>query len=86
MTFWMRKAEETLDTVANNTNSKIIYTSFYDYLKKLYIKKFYRDRRSLNYQHWFDFFFIFQEFRKISNIETRSSILKIFTSATSFII
>lgn len=33
----MRKAEETLDTVANNTNSKIIYTSFYDYLKKFHI-------------------------------------------------
>lgn len=37
MTFRTRKDEETLYTVANNTNFKIIYTSFYDYLKKFYI-------------------------------------------------
>lgn len=33
MASWMRKDEETVDTVADNTNSKIVYTSFYDYLK-----------------------------------------------------
>lgn len=38
MISWMRKDKETLDTVANNTNSKIIHISFYiSYLEKFYI-------------------------------------------------
>lgn len=86
MTFWMRKAEETLDTVANNTNSKIIYTSFYDYLEKFHILILPRSKKLKSSAPIWLFFFIFQKFRKISNIETRPSILKIFTSATSFII